>query len=294
MSNTLLYTVTVLVWGSTWLAITYQLGVVPPEVSIVYRYLLAAALMFVWCLARGLPLRFGRRAHGYFVLFGLLLFGLNYVFAYRAQQYVPSAFAALAFSSLVWMNIINARLFFGTRSGVRVWLGATLGMLGLAVLFAPQLRGMEADAQMLRGGVFCLLGALTASLGNMASQHAQSRRLPVLQGNAWGMLYGALLMAVIPLATGEPFLFEATPSYVLSLLYLAVVGSIVGFASYLTLLGRIGSHRAGYVVVMFPVVAIVLSVLFEGLRVDANLLGGVALVLAGNALILSRRRRAPA
>ena len=120
MSNAVLYVITVLVWGSTWLAIEFQLGVVAPEVSIVYRYAGASLLLFGWSRIRGLRLAFSLRDHGWFFLLGLLLFGVNYVLAYRAQIYISSALTAIAFSTMVWMNIINARLFFGVRAGRRV------------------------------------------------------------------------------------------------------------------------------------------------------------------------------
>ena len=139
MSNRLLYLVTVLIWGSTWIAIEFQLGTVAPEVSVFYRYLLAATLLFAWCRVRGLRLRFGLRAHARFASLGILLFSVNYILAYDAQQYITSALSALAFSTMVWMNIINARIFFGIRAGWRVIAGSVLGVGGIAFLFLPQI-----------------------------------------------------------------------------------------------------------------------------------------------------------
>lgn len=294
VSNGLLYLVTVLVWGSTWLAIEFQLGVVAPEVSVFYRYALASVLLFGWCVARGLKLRFPLRAHSRFLLMGLLLFCLNYIVTYHAQQYITSALTAIAFSTMLWMNIANARLFFGVRSGGRVILGSLLGVGGITVLFLPQVASLSLSDATLYGAGLCVLAAFIASLGNMASQDAQKGGLPVVQTNAWGMLYGALLTGAIALGQGQVFNFDPAPGYVLSLAYLAVFGSVVAFGAYLTLLGRIGAHKAGYAVVMFPVVALVLSVLFEGLQITSNIIVGAALVSAGNVIILRReRRRAP-
>lgn len=290
MDNRVLYLVTVLIWGSTWLAIEFQLGVVAPEVSIAYRYTVAALLLFAWCLLRGLPLAFDLRAHGRFAVLGLLLFCLNYVLTYYAQVYITSALSAIAFSTMLWMNIVNARLFFGTRAGARVLLGALLGVGGVLVLFLPQVRSVSFSDATLFGAALCVLGAFVASLGNMASQSAQRAGLPILQSNAWGMGYGALFTTLVALVQGLPFTFDPSAGYVVSLAYLAVFGSIVAFGSYLTLLGRIGAHKAGYAVVMFPVVALVLSWLFEGLDLSANIVLGVALVMAGNVLILQRER----
>jgi len=293
VSNLLLYVITVLVWGSTWFAIEFQLGVVEPEVSIVYRYVGASLLLFAWSKYRGLNLLFSLRQHGWFVLLGLFLFGLNYVFAYRAQIYITSALTAIAFSAIVWMNIINARIFFGIRARRRVLFGASLGVAGIITLFAPQIGELTLTDTVFYGSVLAVIGALVASLGNMVSQGAQKRDLPVIQSNAWGMLYGAILTAIIATVEGRPFVFEWSASYVISLAYLTVFGSIVAFGAYLTLLGRIGAHKAGYAMVMFPVVALILSMLFEGLQLDATIVVGTLLVLAGNIFVLETKSNRP-
>ena len=290
MSNVVLYGLTVLIWGSTWFAIEFQLGVVAPEISLVYRYGSASLLLFAWCRFRGLGLRFAPRDHAWFVLLGLLLFGVNYIIAYHAQVYLTSALTAIAFSTMVWMNIVNARLFFGIRAGRRIWFGALLGVAGIVVLFAPQIGELSLTDAVFFGAFLAVLSALVASFGNMASQAAQKARLPVIQSNMWGMFYGALFTAVIALAEGQEYVFEWTMAYVGSLAYLTVFGSILAFGAYLTLLGRIGAHKAGYAMVMFPVVALILSTLFEGLDVDTSIVVGTMLVLAGNMFVLNTRR----
>jgi drug/metabolite transporter (DMT)-like permease len=289
MSNAILYVITVLVWGSTWFAIEFQLGVVTPEVSIVYRYAGASFLLFGWCRIRGLKLAFGWRQHGWFFLLGLLLFGVNYVLAYRAQIYISSALTAIAFSTMVWMNIINARIFFGVRAGRRVLFGALLGIAGIFTLFAPQIGEMTFSDTVFFGSILSVMGALVASFGNMVSQGAQRAKLPVIQSNAWGMFYGTLITAAIAISEGHEFIFDWSAGYLGSLLYLTVFGSIIAFGAYLTLLGRIGAHKAGYAMVMFPVVALILSAIFEGLEVDATIVVGTLLVLAGNLFVLNTK-----
>ncbi len=286
MSNSLLYVITVLIWGSTWFAIEFQLGVVAPEVSIVYRYAGASILLFAWSRYRGLNLAFGLRQHGWFVSLGLLLFGINYILAYRAQIYITSALTAIAFSSIVWMNILNARIFFGVRAGGRVLLGSLLGVAGIVTLFMPQIGELTMTDTVFYGSVLAVLGAVVASFGNMVSQGAQKRSLPIIQSNAWGMFYGAILTGITAIAGGRPFVFEFSIGYVTSLAYLTVFGSIIAFGAYLTLLGRIGAHKAGYAMVTFPVVALILSMLFEGLKIDATIVLGTILVLAGNLFVL--------
>ena len=290
MNNLALYSITVLVWGSTWLLINFQLGTVAPEVSVVYRYAIAAALLFAWSGVRGLRLRFGLFAHLRFFLLGMFLFSFNYIATYSAQEYIPSALNAVAFSTMMWMNVLNTRLFFGTRIEPKLWLGALLGMAGIAILFWPEVSAISFSDRTLIGASLSLAGALLASLGNMVSHQAQKEALPILQSNAWGMFYGMAITALIAWRRELPFNFELTPSYIGSLLYLAVFGSIVAFGSYLKLMGRIGPHKAGYAVVMFPVVALVLSVMFEGLSVEPHIVTGVIFVLTGNLVILGGRQ----
>jgi len=285
-----LFLVSVLIWGSTWLAINFQLGVVAPEVSVFYRHLLAAGLLFVWAILRGMRLHFSWRAHGWFFLLGFCLFSLNYVLAYRAQIYIPSAMNAVLFATMVWINVLLARLIFRTPFEAHVLLGAALGMVGVVVLFWPALRETASAGSSLLGVSISLCGAVVASLGNMTSHQAQKERLPVLQSNAWGMLYGALISGSWALFSGKTFNFDPSLEYVGSLLYLAIFGSVIAFGCYLKLLGAIGPSKAGYTTVVIPVVAVLLSLAFEGLVIDVYLVSGIVLVLGGNLLILAYRR----
>jgi len=289
VSNGALYAISILIWGSTWFAIEFQLGVIAPEVSITYRYLIGAAVMFGWCALRRLPLRYSLSDHVRFALLGLLIFGLNYILAYRAQFYITSALSAIMFSMMLWMNIINARIFFGIRAGWPVLLGSLLGMAGIVILFAPQIREVSLDDKIMLGSLLAFLGALTASFGNMVSQSSQHKGLPVIQANAWGMLYGAIIIGVVAMLNGEQFEFDWSPGYVVSLLYLSIFGSVIAFWAYLTLLGRVGAHKAGYATLMFPVVALLLSSLFEGLTIDTPIIVGTLLALTGNVLVLRSR-----
>ncbi len=292
MNNVALYLLTVLAWGTSWFAIEFQLGEVPPTVSICYRYLIAAAALFMWCRARGLNLSFPRAAHARFALLGTLMFGLNYIAAYWAQVYISSAMNAIVFSSMLWLNILNARAWFKVKIESHVYLGASLGVIGLAILFWPQLRDAQWGAAAPIGILISFSGAMLASWGNMVSQSSQARGLPVVQSNAYGMLYASILTGVIALLSGDQFSFEWTFSYVASLLYLALFASVIAFGAYLTLLGRIGAHRSGYIVVVFPVVALILSTLFEGLSLRPTVLIGVAFTLLGNVMILRGNRAA--
>jgi drug/metabolite transporter (DMT)-like permease len=191
------------------------------------------------------------------------------------------------------MNIINARIFFGVRAGSLVISGAVIGVAGIVILFMPQIESASFSDATLYGASLAIGGALIASLGNMVSQSSQKDGLPIIQSNAWGMFYGAMMTGAIAFGQGKEFGFDWSTAYVTSLLYLIVFGSIIAFGAYLTLLGRIGAHRAGYAMVMFPVVALILSFLFEGLEITGNIVVGVAFVLLGNLFVLQTRRAGP-
>jgi len=294
MQNALFYTVTCLIWGSTWLVITFQLGVVAAEASIVYRFALAALLLMVYALARRLPMRFTPRQHAFIALQGTFLFSLNYILVYLAEQNLTSGLVAIVFSMLILSNVVLGAVFLRNPIRPRVVLGGVIGVAGLALVFGPELAGFAQGGGWRLGLLLSAAAVLSASVGNILSARNQRAGLPVVQTNAYGMAYGAAVTLVIAVVRGVPFTFDPSPSYILSLLYLAVFGSVIAFGTYLTLIGRMGVDRAAYIGVIFPLVALLLSMLFEGLNLGAVGLVGVALVAAGNVLVLNRRRPAPA
>jgi drug/metabolite transporter (DMT)-like permease len=291
MSSLGLYVAAVLIWGSTWIAITFQLGKVPPEVSVAYRFALASLILLAWCGARGLRLAFPWRDHLWMALQGALLFGINYVCVYLAEGHIHSGLVALIFSLMVFLNILGARIFFATPLSPTAVLGATLGVSGVALIFWPELTPSSDLGPSGLGIALALVGTVSASLGNMVASRNQGRGLPVVQLNAFGMLYGALLVGLYALSIGQPFVFDGSARYLLSLFYLALFGSVFAFGAYLTLIGRIGAGRAGYAMVAIPMVALLISTLFEGLPWRSDALIGAGLCLAGNAVVLRRSVR---
>ncbi|WP_221031535.1 DMT family transporter [Actomonas aquatica] len=293
MNTVGLFLTSVLIWGSTWLVITFQLGTVPAEVSVAYRFGLAAALLFAWCAFRRLPLRYPARVHSTFALQGLLLFGLNYVLVYFAEEQISSGLVALIFSLLVFCNIAAARLFFGTRIRPATVAGALLGFAGVVLVLLPEIRTSHASGSVMLGAMLAGLSTISASLGNIMAAHHQRRNLPILQANAFSMLYGAVLVALYAAARGQAFTFDPSFAYISSLLYLAFFGSVVAFGAYLTLVRHIGADRAGYTAAAIPIVAIVLSTLFEGLQWHLATFAGVALSIAGTVLVLRTKSTPP-
>ena len=287
MQNFLLYLTTVLIWGSTWFAIEFQLGEVAIEVSLAYRFILSAVLMWLFCWWRRLPMRFSAKDHGFIALLALFNFALNYLLIYQAQQYLSSAMTAIAFTTMLLMNIVNTRLFFGKPVAKRIYFGALMGIAGIVVLFYPDLDGLDFTNASLLGLVLVLGSALSASLGNMASVRNSRAGLPITQVNAWGMLYGAVGLSLLVVISGKSFTFSTSPAFIISMLYLAVFGSVIAFATYFALLKGMGPEKASYTIVLFPLVAVVLSTLFEDFVWTGYTFSGFALVLLGNALVLT-------
>ena len=285
-----LYLSSVLIWGSTWFAIKFQLGVVAAEVSLVYRFGIAAILLIMFCLLTRRNLKYSPRQHGFIALQGLFLFSSNYLVFYWATSLLTSGIVALMFSTVILMNIVNAALFMGSRVRPRVVIGAGFGIAGIAAIFWAEVSDVGDNADTWRGLWMCLLATWFASIGNIISVRNQKNNIPVIQTNAWGMAYGSLIMAVFAFFSGVPFNYELTTSYSLSLLYLAIFGSILAFGSYLTLIGRIGADKAAYAAVLFPVIALGLSTLFEDYQWTMRALFGFILVLLGNYLVLTRPR----
>jgi len=285
-----LYLSAVLIWGSSWFAIKFQLGVVAAEVSLVYRFGIAAILLLLFCVFSGRRLKYSASQHGFIALQGLFLFSSNYLVFYWATGLLTSGIVALMFSTVILMNIVNGALFMRTRVRPRVILGAGFGIAGIAAIFWSEVSGVDDTADTWRGLWMCLLATYFASIGNIISARNQKNDIPVIQTNAWGMAYGALIMTIYALFSGVTFDYDPAPAYSLSLIYLVVFGSILAFGSYLTLVGRIGADKAAYAAVLFPVIALGLSTLFEDYQWTLRALFGFALVLLGNYIVLSRSR----
>ena len=282
--NIFLYLLTVLIWGTTWIAITFQLGVVPAPVSIAYRFWLAAAVLMAFLLITRKPWWPPRQAWPYLFAQGIALFCLNFVCFYYASQWVTSGLEAVIFSTAPLWNAINGRIFLGRPIRRQVMMGALLGLCGIVLLFAPQMAGHWNDSKVLFGLALTLAGTLCFSCGNLLSSRMQSLGLTPALTNTWAMLIGSTTLGVAALAMGVSFALDPSPRYLGALLYLAIPGSVIGFIAYLLLVGRIGPDRAAYSTVLFPIVALTISTIYEGYHWTPLALGGLVLVLAGNLL----------
>ena len=283
--NIMLYAATVLIWGTTWIAITLQLGEVAISASIFYRFLIASCVLMLFLVGTGRLQKMNLRQHASCLLLGLCLFSVNFMFFYSATQYIVSGLSSVIFSMATVMNMMNNYLFYRQKPAARLVAGAVLGVVGVLFLFWPDLSTSSETYETLLGMVLAGAGTLCFSFGNMLSAKQQEQGLSVFSVNAWGMLYGAIMLASWTAIQGTPFTFNTTLSYVGSLLYLAIPGSVIAFSCYLLLVGRIGSQKAAYSTVLFPLVSLGLSTVFEGYQWTAIALSGVALVIIGNVLV---------
>jgi drug/metabolite transporter (DMT)-like permease len=291
LTNLQLFVACVAIWGSTWLAITFQLGTVAPEASVAWRFLLASAIVFAYCAARRLPLRYAPREHAWIALQGALMFSASYIAVYYAEQNVVSGLVAVGYSASPLLGMVGMRLVFRTPMTQAVALGSILGMAGIVLVFWPEFAHLRGDRRTALGAFFTVLAVVLSTLGSMAAHRNQEARIPLWQGMAWAMLYGALFSLAVAFLSGRRIAFDARPAYVLSLAYLALLGSVAAFGGYLTLLRRLGVARAGYIGVMVPIVALVVSAVFEGFRWHVLTGAGIAVSVAGNVVVLRERSR---
>ena len=291
VQNLLLYAITILIWGSSWLAIKLQLGYVDPMVSVAYRFLLASGISWLYCRYSGRLMRFGLLDHGFMVLQGISLFCLNYLLFYIAELTLISGLVAVIFSTIVVMNMLNGIFLLKNRFELRMGIGTCLGFMGIVLVFWTEITDFETGSENLMAVALAVLATFLASMGSIASARNQRHGIPVIEANTYSMTYGALIMLALSLVTRQEFSFEMTASYIGSLLYLSVFATIIAFFSYLTLLGRIGVGRGAYVSLIFPLVALGISTIVEGYQWSSYAGIGITLIFIGNLLILKRGNR---
>ena len=289
MLNIFLYCITVLIWGSTWLAINFQRGNVPLEISVFYRFALASLILLGWCVLTKRSLRFAKKDHLFLLGQGFFLFGINYLLCYCASNYIPSGLNALSFSMVLVGNIISSAIIYKVPIRLPVALGALTGIAGIFAIFWPALMALDLSSAHVLGMTLSLMGGCFASIGNMISVRNQKHNLPVTETNAVAMGYGSLFTLGYALASGFPLVLDLSWTYITSFLYLTIFGTIVAFGCYLTLLGRIGGGKAAYALILTPIVALVISTVYEGFEWTPNVILGVGLIVGGNVLILFKK-----
>lgn len=286
--NALLYCLVVVIWGTTWIAIYLQQGPVAAPVSIFWRFAVATALMMLIMQIRGKLRTLSLRDHLFCLLQGSCVFCFNFWCFYTAAAWINTGLESVIFSMAVLFNAVNSFFFFGQKPPLRFYCAAALGLTGIVTLFWQDLMNSGFSGSLLLGIGLSALGTFGFSLGNMISLRHQKKGLEVMTTNSWAMLYGTLLIATIALLRGDNFTPQWTLSYIGALLYLAVFGSVIAFGAYFTLVGRIGASNAAYSTLLFPLVALSFSTVYEGYSWQVNAVAGLILILVGNLVMFAR------
>ena len=285
----LLFIITVLIWGTTFYAITLQLGDVHPIQSVFYRFAIAMVVMWGITLIRSINVRFPGKIHALFFFLGLLLFSVNYVVVYFGTSYLVSGLVSVIFSLIIPLNILFYWIFFKEKPSSSLIIGSILGLTGITALFFEDLFGVNVTDSIILGASLTLLSAFMASSGNVVAHLLNVRNINVFSCNTWGMTYGSIFLFMAVIVSGESWHFSFKPEYIASLLYLSLAGTVIAFWTYLTLLQRIGAPRAAYVSVVFPLVALLISTIYEDMHWSIYKILGVILIISGNYFIVQRR-----
>lgn len=281
-----LFAICVVTWGTTWHAITYQVSDMPAEIGVALRFALAGATVLLACRWRGESLSFPLADHAALALQGVFLYGVSYVFVYHAERFVPSGLVAVGYSASPLLAGVGAALLWKTALARRFVIGGVLGLVGVALIFWPEIARPSSGDSTAIGAMFTMVSVLLSGVGSLAASRNHLRGLPLLPAMGFGMLYGAAAALIVGLTLGRAVVWPTAPSWSLSLAYLAFAGSVLTFACFLTIQDRIGVGPAGTIGVMTPLLALVVSLAFEGFRPDVLTAVGALLAVAGNALML--------
>ena len=289
MNNFLLFIITLICWSPTWYVIKFQLGYVDPLVSVFYRFFIAAIIIFIYLIYKKKNLKFSLNHHIWFLLFGVCLYSINYIFFYLSNTYLISAFPAIVFSTIIIMNILGDSFYFKKKPSLKTLIGSTIGMIGIAIIFNDEIFSFSLSNGRHVGLFLALLGTFLASTGNMVHQRNLNNNLASMPSIAYSMLYGSLVTLLITQIKGTELLFDYSFSYIASLAYLTIIGSIFAFIFYLKLLEKVGAGRAGYVGALMPVLALLISTVFENLEWQTDLIVGLPILIIGAVLVINQK-----
>ena len=289
MNNTIfLFISTLIVWGPTWYIIKFQLGIVDPMTSVFYRFFLSAIIILIFCVFKKINLKFSLKEHLLIAALGISLFNINYVFFYLSTVHLISGFVALCFSSILFMNVVNNIVFKRKYPKIMTLVGGLIGTLGLLFIFYDEIINFEFSKSTSIGILLGVLATYFASIGNLISEYTSKIKMDVVAVTGYGMLYGSITLLIYLLLVGIDLNFDFSYRYIVSLLYLSIFGSVFGFILYLSIIKNIGANDAAYIAIIMPLIALIISTIFEGLIWDMKLYIGAFLVIFGNILILKK------
>ena len=280
-----------MIWGTTWIVIRDQLGVVPPSWSVCYRFLVGGVAMLIYAKVSGANLRIGRSGHLFAIPFGLAQFVLNFNFVYRAEAYITSGLVAVVFALLVVPNAVFGRIFLGQSVTRQFIIGSAIALGGLALLFLNEVRADPGSQSATLIGVgLTLLGVLSASVSNVMQATQRAKLYPMASVLGWGMMWGAGLNALVAIATTGAPVVDMRWGYFGGVAYLGIMASAVAFTLYFGVIRQIGPAKAAYSSVIIPLVAMMISTVVEGYVWTMLSAVGCAFALAGLIVALSARK----
>lgn len=280
-----------LIWGSTWLVIRDQLGTVPTSWSVTYRFIVAAIGMVILAIVMRQPLKIDRAMVGWTMLLGVLQFALNFNLVYAAEHHITSGLVAVIFALLIVPNALLAKYWLGRHIGPAFVLGSFIASVGVGLLMLQEYRAAPVGGtEVLLGLALTLFGVLSASISNVLQVTPKIARYPTITILAWSMMWGSLANAAFAFALYGPPVIDTRPAYLGGVLYLGIIGSVVTFPLYFRLIRDIGPGKAAYTGVLIPVVAMILSTIFEGYIWSTLALAGGVLAMAGLVVAMQARK----
>jgi drug/metabolite transporter (DMT)-like permease len=289
---TLPFIVFTAIWGSTWIVIRGQLGAVPPQWSVTYRFVIAAAAMAAIALAKGEGLRLPRSGIAAAAVLGFTQFCINFNAVYLAERHITSGVVATVFALLLIPSSLLGWAFLGHKPTSRFFWGSVVAVAGIGLLFAHELGAHAASAPQIVAGIgLTLVGMIGASIANVLQARPEVRLFPLFTMLAWAMAAGALIDALIAWPMTGPPVLDPRPAYWIGLLYLALAASVLTFSLYYPVVRRIGPAKAAYSSVLVPIIAMGFSTWLEGYRWTPTTVGGALLALGG--MVAALRREQP-
>lgn len=272
------------IWGSTWIVIRDQLGVVPPLWSVTYRFVISAVAMAAVALWKGDSLRIDGRAFLAALAVGFCQFCVNYDAVYLAEQHITSGVVATVFALLLIPATLLGWAWLGHRPTARFLWSSLIAVAGIVLLFLHEFHEHSATARAVIAGIgLSVVGMLGASIANVLQARPEVRRYPLYPLLAWSMALGAIGDGIIAAAVDGPPIFDPSPTYWAELLYLALAASVLTFALYYPVVRKIGPAKAAYSSAIVPVLAMGFSTWFEHYRWTPTAVAGAVLALGGMA-----------
>lgn len=285
----LLFILCSFIWGTTWFIIRFQIDGTSPIVGVFYRFVLATLIMFalnLFLIKKNL--RYPLHNHLFFILQGIFNFSINYILTYMAETKISSGMVAITFTSLIYFNMLGLKIWYKKPISKNLIWGSIIGLSGIGLIFSKDLANFNINDDSMLGIFIGIIATFSASLGNMFAFKNHTLKIPVMTFNLFGMLYGALFSLTIGLITAQKFSLPTSPTFLISLLYLATIGTVLAFWAYQTLVGHIGADKAAYTSTISPIIALIVSSFFEKTDFSALLVLGITLCIIGNIVSLKK------